>query len=140
VAILVPVVIGSILFVYLMGQKEEPLPAQERWQIMDVNCAAQNGHYATYIELKYLGENPVDHVMISTLSAFRPDSGSYWHEIQYLDYSIKGETSNIEMSGYTFDLTIYWDEYVHGDLCQSKAEFEVLPIDESQLDIPPAED
>ena len=132
--------IGSILFVYLMQPKEEPLSAQERWQIMDVNCNEKNGDYTTYITLKYLGENPVHDIQISTLSAFTPNSGGYWNEIRYLGYLSKSDTSTIERSGYTFHLSLSWSEYVHGDLCQSKAKFDLLPIDESQLDIPPVYD
>ena len=134
------VVAAGLFFFSLGGLKEEPLSAQERWQITDFNFTEKYDDYTTHITLKYLGENSVKNVGISTLSAFSPISSSYWHRIQYLSSLSKGDSATIEVSGYTFSLSISWDLWDHGDLLMLKAKFDVFPFDRSQLSVPPAED
>jgi len=116
--IIVAIIITSVL-VYAWIQhmeyyssKDEPLPPQERWQILDANYYYTiTGKTITTITLKYLGENTAQNV----------DLGAEYktkYIFLYREYDLdgefhKGDTRIFECDTYFETLSIWWDISSH---------------------------
>ena len=108
-AVIIPItviVIVSIPFLWKMTLKEERLPPQERWQLVNVNYV-ENGDGTTHTTLKYIGENNAYNVYVDTYSdiggLFRQEFNRWLGEEFH-----KGETVTIDVRGYTLTVFVDW--------------------------------
>jgi hypothetical protein len=107
-------------------EKEEVLPVQQRWQIID--CYKEEGiDWRVYVKFKYLGENRATSLWVRTVT--KDNDGTEWYETQFLQDFSKGQTQTFTASyrgnyAYSFRLDIHWHS---GNSTALSTEFVVVP-------------
>jgi hypothetical protein len=110
------------LYLELDVEKPEPLPVEERWQILDASYDGESTHF----KIKYLGENAAKRVGIYSTSRYTDSLNIHREHGFYAFY--KGQTKTFTVPHYTFSVSLSYssknlEEHYHVDL-------DVLPFSE----------